>query len=61
MDKFWMVWSPLKGVPIVMHDSNFTAEEEAGRLAKKHPEATFYILESIRCCKVKMVIWENCT
>lgn len=45
--KYWMVHRPGGGAPGVAHDTYRSAEEEAYRLARKHPYTVFTILEVV--------------
>lgn len=44
---FWLVWRSGGGCPTRKHDSEASAAQEAMRLAKLHPEETFYVLKSV--------------
>jgi hypothetical protein len=46
MDKFWLVWNPIKRKPTLRHNSFLSAQQEAIRLAKKEGE-TIWVLEAI--------------
>lgn len=46
MARFWMVWRTGNYPPVKMHSSEVDAEQEAKRLAMKHPEELFYVLET---------------
>lgn len=45
-NKFWIVWSSLKGKPMVSHDTMAGAVEEAQRLCKKEG-VEFFIMEAV--------------
>lgn len=45
--KFWMIWTKMGRKPHSLHFSATKAIHEAGRLAKKHPDRKFIILESV--------------
>lgn len=48
MKKFWMVFRMAgNGFPTAVHDSRGSANEEAERLARKHPGAQLVVLESV--------------
>lgn len=46
-DRFWLVWSEQGGVPMVKHTTEQSAVDEARRLALKHRERQFYVLQSM--------------
>jgi len=48
--KYWMVGRP-GTVSTYRHESEKSALVEAARLAKKHPDHTFYILEATKAVK----------
>lgn len=43
---FWLVWRQDDRSPVVPHESEKDAENEAKRLALLHPEKLFYVLET---------------
>ena len=43
---FWLVWSPKGGLPSATHATIESATAEAERLAAKHPDRPFYVLEA---------------
>lgn len=45
MEKFWIVWSPGGSNPAVRHNSLELAALEAHRLATKHKNMAFYVME----------------
>jgi hypothetical protein len=45
--RFWMVWRAGGSAPTRCHTSRQIAEDEAGRLAKKHPGARFFVLKAV--------------
>lgn len=47
LKKFWMVWSEQASAPTKKHFSPLEANQEASRLAKRHPDRIFYVLESV--------------
>lgn len=53
---FWMIWSPQGAMPEVKHFTYREAEEEAERLAKKHPGRRFYIMYSCELVKTEQII-----
>lgn len=44
--RFWMVYGEGQGAPTYKHDSKQSAEEEAQRLALRHPGIAFYALKA---------------
>ncbi len=44
--KFWMVYGLGHGAPTVRHKSEFSAINEAKRLARINPDVEFYVLET---------------
>lgn len=46
-DAFWLVWTPQGGHPKHKHGIRESAEKEAERLAKQHPEKEFYVLKCV--------------
>lgn len=46
---FWMVYGEGKSAPTVKHATVRLAEEEAKRLAAKHPGVKFHVLGNIGC------------
>lgn len=44
--KFWLVWGIGKPAPTMQHPNPLKAEEEAKRLALKHPGTMFVVMES---------------
>ena len=44
---FYLVWSLKKGTPTKRHSSRDAAEQEAARLAEKHPGVEFFVVEAI--------------
>jgi len=47
-DKFWMVWRYGTNAPTFVHHSESSAVYEAERLAQKHPDDVFYVMESVK-------------
>ena len=47
IEKFFVVWSPGRGVPVVRHPSFNVAKDEARRLAKQQPGDEFFVLAAI--------------
>ena len=41
----YIVWNPAASIPTMVHKTKRLARDEAKRLAKKFPEATFIILK----------------
>ncbi|MCK5612783.1 hypothetical protein KAR91_63510 [Candidatus Pacearchaeota archaeon] len=52
---FWVVWSPGSGAPTVWQESKEDAVKEAERLATKHPDRVFHVLQSVSTSQVKAV------
>jgi hypothetical protein len=48
-DEFFVVWNPSRGAPSKKHPSRILAHTEAYRLAKKHPEESFFVLRAEMC------------
>lgn len=46
LDKFWLIWRPLGGIPTVKHPTLDAALVEAERLARKELDR-FYVAESV--------------
>lgn len=44
---FWMVYGIGQRSPTVMHGTRHAADYEAKRLARKHPDVCFVVLESV--------------
>lgn len=59
--KFWVVWSPQSGPPIVRHAQKMTATNEAHRLAQQHPGHEFFVLEALGCAQKVIVQWTELT
>ena len=51
--QFWFVWTKRGYIPRVAHDSFKKAVDEATRLARKHPDRKFIVLEAK--CKIGVV------
>lgn len=45
-EKFWMVCGPFNN-PKFRHPTKLSAEQEAERLAKLHPQDKFYVMEAV--------------
>lgn len=45
--RFWVVWSPGAGAPVVRHESEASAIDEAERLARVCPGDEFIVLASV--------------
>ena len=45
--RFWVVWSPSGTNPTKKHETSDSARTEAERLAVKHPNLEFFVLETI--------------
>lgn len=52
---FWFVWNPLREIPRHKHASPESAWAEAKRLAVKHKDDAFIVLQSIGECKYESV------
>jgi len=52
---FWIVWSPGSGEPTVWQESKKDAVKEAERLAGKHRDRVFHVLQSVSTSCVKVV------
>lgn len=59
MTKFWLVWCYGGGAPVVPHQTNARACEEAERLARENPGKEFVVLEAIAQCSKSDVTWET--
>jgi hypothetical protein len=59
MNKFWMVWNPLRSQPTHKHHSFESAKTEAERLARANPNEEFIVLESVGSCRKNDVSWTN--
>lgn len=59
-DRFWVVWSPQGGDPVVKIKTFEQAIHAAHRLSEKHPNQEFYVLQSCWGRKPKLVA-ENVT
>jgi hypothetical protein len=48
-DKFWMVWreDSFSSPPTVKHTTSAAAKAEASRLATKHPDTRFAVLQAM--------------
>ena len=46
-DRYWLVHNPQRTAPVVRHYLRGDADNEATRLAEKHPGETFYVLEVV--------------
>lgn len=46
-EKFWMVYGLVKCSPSIKHVKETAAEDEARRLAAKHPGTEFYVLQAV--------------
>jgi len=44
---FWMVWAPSGHAPILKHYKKQDAINEAERLANKHPQQSFFVLQAL--------------
>lgn len=49
-EKFWMVCGPFNN-PKFRHPTRVSAEQEAERLAKLHPNDSFFVLEAVSVAK----------
>jgi len=49
--QFWTVWNPNGRVPMVQHETERSATQEAERLAKQCQGEAFFVLEAVssRC------------
>ena len=56
MKKFWIVWKQDNFPTKVIHDLKSDALIECDRLATKHPDATFYVLEAVSYSAGSVVI-----
>lgn len=45
-DRFYVVWSPQGGPPVVKHKSFHSARHAAYRLTARHPDREFYVLRT---------------
>lgn len=52
--KYWMVHCPQEGVPTRTHNTYESAEAEAYRLARKHPNRVFIVLEAVTAVIVNL-------
>ncbi len=50
-EKFWVVWQPESGSPMLRHKSLESAINEAERLAKNYENREFYVLEAVSVSK----------
>ena len=55
MEKFWMVLG--NNAPKAKHSTREKADREAERLARQHPDTTFFVLEAVACVKIADVVW----
>lgn len=56
---FYIVWSPEeRSTPSVRHDSYGSAENEAKRLARFNPGASFYVMKSESVSRKQDVVTE---
>lgn len=53
---FWLVWKEGGGVPTYQHPNSQSAENEAARLAQKHPGSRFHILKSESACQMRQPV-----
>ena len=44
---FYLVWNPDRGLPKKRHPTLKSAQNEAERLAKKQPNESFYVLQTV--------------
>lgn len=60
MERFWVIWREDGCLPTKKHRTKADAVKEAERLAKKHPDSAFHVLENTGTCKtvVAPVRWE---
>jgi hypothetical protein len=49
--KFYSIWNPIGGSPLVKHKTIDEAKAEAKRLATKHPGKEFYVLCTVGVAK----------
>lgn len=56
---FWLVWHVGGSPPREKHDSPISAMQEAGRLARKHPEREFVVMESLVSATSSAVEWKS--
>lgn len=54
--RFWMVWNSSCGGPTLKHHTYESAHAEAGRLARKHPGDTLYVLMAIERAEANVTI-----
>lgn len=54
MFKYWMVHNTAGSPPNKRHGTKQSAIDEATRLAKQHPQATFAVLEAVETYSVTM-------
>lgn len=57
MKVFWLVWNEENFSPSIKHDSEKGARDEAERLAWKHPDSVFHILELLYSCRRSEIQW----
>ena len=58
-ETFWMVWNEGNRAPTVKHQSEEMAEKEAERLARVNPGQKFYVIQSVKVCSLRDVVWER--
>lgn len=44
---FYLVWNPQRGKPKKRHSTLESAQTEADRLSKQHPNESFYVLQTV--------------
>ncbi|MCK5601341.1 hypothetical protein KAR91_05725 [Candidatus Pacearchaeota archaeon] len=52
---FWIVWSYESGATIHKHASKEEALKEAERLAAKHPDKPFHVLQAISTSQTRII------
>ncbi len=59
MRRFWMIWNEGNRGPAVQHYEETSARREAERLARLNKGQKFHVLQSVDCCRVNDIQWEN--
>lgn len=59
MNPFWLVWNPQGGSPTFKHPTFDSAKAEAERLAKLHPNQSFYVLGTCGLARKVESLWTD--
>lgn len=59
MEKFWMVWNEGNRGPEKKHPTEYSARDEAERLARLNPKHKIHVLVAVDYCQKRDVLWAS--